>query len=63
MKTGCAPIRRTPAPPEFFSTDVALARRFYLDLNPLKNRPLTVVCGGVEHCTPDYQVRRKTFPF
>jgi AraC-like DNA-binding protein len=63
VKTGYAPIRRTPAPPEFFSTDVARARRFYLDLNPLKKRPLTVVCGGVEHCTPDYQVRRKTFPF
>ncbi len=49
--------------PEFFSADVAAARRFYLDLKPPRNRPLVVVCGGLEHCTPDYAVRRDTFPF
>jgi AraC-like DNA-binding protein len=49
--------------PEFFSPDVADARRFYLDLNPPKNRPLAVVCGGVERCTPDYAIRRETFPY
>jgi AraC-like DNA-binding protein len=55
--------RRESTAPEFFSADVAEARRFYLDLNPPKNRPLTVVCGGVEHCTPDYAIRRDSFPF
>jgi AraC-like DNA-binding protein len=49
--------------PEFFSSDVAGARRFYLDLNPSKGQPLVMVCGGLEHCTPDYSVRRETFPF
>jgi len=50
-------------PPEFFSADVAKARRFYLDLNPAKNHPLVVVCGGLEHCTPDYAIRRRVFPY
>jgi NADPH:quinone reductase-like Zn-dependent oxidoreductase len=54
------PIANTP---EFFSTDVAKARRFYLDLNPPKSRPLAVVCGGLEHCTPDYAIRREMFPY
>jgi AraC-like DNA-binding protein len=49
--------------PDFFSTDVATARRFYLDLNPPKHRPLVVVCGGLEHCMPDYAIRRESFPF
>jgi len=53
----------TQTAPDFFSADVAQARRFYLDLNPPKNRPLAVVCGGLEHCTPDYAIRRETFPF
>ena len=49
--------------PEFFSTDVTEARRFYLDLHPSKNRKLVVVCGGLERCNSDYVVRRETFPF
>ena len=63
MKNERAADRREKTAPEFFSADVAEARRFYLDLNPPKNRPLTVVCGGVEHCTPDYAIRRDSFPF
>ena len=51
------------APPAFFSADVAEARRFYLDLKPPKDTPLAVVCGGIEHCTPDYSIERSTFPF
>jgi len=53
----------TQPAPEFFSTDVAEARRFYLNLNPPKTRPLAVVCGGRESCTPDYSIHRTTFPF
>lgn len=49
--------------PEFFSPDVAAARRFYLDLNPPKNRRLAVVCGGLERCKSEYAIRRETFPF
>jgi AraC-like DNA-binding protein/quercetin dioxygenase-like cupin family protein len=56
--------KRAPtAAPEFFSPQVAAARRFYLDLNPPRNQRLVVVCGGVEHCQPDYAIHRATFPF
>ena len=63
MKPSLSTSRPTDAAPEFFSTAVAAARRFYLDLNPPRHQPLTVVCGGVEHCTPDYAIHRETFPF
>ena len=49
--------------PEFFSPQVSGARRFYLNLNPAKRAPLSVVCGGCEHCAPDYKIHRPTFPF
>lgn len=49
--------------PAFFSQDVAEARRFYLDLCPDDRRALVVVCGGREHCTPDYAICRDSFPF
>lgn len=51
------------AAPEFFSPQVAGARRFYLDLNPSRQCRLAVVCGGLEHCRPDYAIHRATFPF
>jgi len=63
MKPQISPVKTGKSAPEFFSTDVAAARRFYLDLNPPKHRPLVVVCGGLEHCTPDYAIRRESFPF
>lgn len=49
--------------PEFFSPQVSTARRFYLNLNPPKRAPLSVVSGGCEHCAPDYEIHRPTFPF
>lgn len=51
------------AEPEFVSTQVLEARRYYLDLNPAPARGIRVVCGGCEHCQPDYCVRREGFPF
>jgi AraC-like DNA-binding protein len=42
---------------------VTTARRFYLDLKPDGHRQLSVVCGGLEYCTPHYAINRKTFPF
>ena len=63
MKAGTSSRKAPATTPEFFSNDVADARRFYLDLNPPKSRRLAVVCGGVEHCTPGYEIRRETFPF
>jgi len=49
--------------PDFFSPQVARAQRFYLDLKPPAGRALTLVCGGMECCTPDYAIHRLTFPF
>ena len=63
MKSRLSTSNANQPAPEFFSTDVAEARRFYLDLKPPRNRRLAVVCGGLEHCTPDYVIRRETFPF
>jgi AraC-like DNA-binding protein len=51
------------ATPDFFSAQVSSARRFYLNLQPPRGTKLAVVCGGVEHCAPDYAIRRETFPF
>jgi AraC-like DNA-binding protein len=49
--------------PEFFSVQISEARRFCLDLDPPEDARLVVVCGGIEHCAPDYVVRRATFPY
>ncbi len=49
--------------PDYFSTQVSRARRFYLNLNPAGGTNLVVVSGGVEHCAPDYVISRKSFPF
>jgi AraC-like DNA-binding protein len=62
MKPATSPTGTRPAP-GFFSTEVAAARRFFLDLSPPKRRPLAVVCGGLEHCTTGYAIRRESFPF
>jgi AraC-like DNA-binding protein len=51
------------AAPEFFSPQVSEARRFYLNLKPSKNIPLSVASGGLEHCLPDYTIQRPSFPF
>ena len=49
--------------PDFFSDQVLEANRFYLDTYSSKRQPLKVVCGGCEHCEPDYQINRPDFPF
>jgi len=49
--------------PRFFSAQIAQARRFHLQARPLAGQPLSVVCGGSERCLPDYQIRRRTFPY
>src|SRR6266436_2091137 len=49
--------------PDFFSSQVSQARRFYLNLKPSPKAKLVVVCGGVEHCASNYGIVRKSFPF
>jgi AraC-like DNA-binding protein len=51
------------AKPDFFSTQVSQASRFYLNLNPARNLPLAIVSGGCERCATDYAIHRATFPF
>ena len=52
-----------PAAPEFFSPQVGEAHRFFLDLDPSRRQPLSVVCGGLEHCSADYVIHRTSFPY
>jgi AraC-like DNA-binding protein len=48
--------------PEYFSLQIAEARRFYLPAS--RGRvPMRVVSGGVERCSPDYQLDRIGFPY
>jgi len=51
------------AQPDFFSLQIAEARRFHIDLNPDPTLPLSVVSGGREHCQPDYEIQRPTFDY
>ena len=48
------PTSKAGTRPDFFSTQVSQAHRFYLDLNPPAKSRLTVVCGGLEYCSADY---------
>lgn len=48
--------------PAFFSRQIADARRFHLDHLPTGGA-LAVVSAGCEHCAPDYEIHRRTFPF
>ncbi len=49
--------------PDFFSKQVLEANRFYLDAHSHRNHALKVVCGGCEHCRPNYCIDRADFPF
>jgi AraC-like DNA-binding protein len=49
--------------PNFFSPQVTHARRFYLDLALHARKRFSVVCGGLEQCTPDYVIDRGSFPY
>ena len=61
----CMGIRRQSqaSGPKFFSVQVSQARRFYLDLKPSADKALSVVSAGYEHCTADYRIHRKSFPY
>ena len=48
---------------DFFITQISSARRFCLDLQPDKKSPLTVISGGIEKCSPDYDNYREDFPY
>lgn len=52
--------RRQPEP-DYFSTQVTSARRFYLELTRNSRRQITVASGGWERCRPDYLIDRSGF--
>ncbi|QDT65477.1 AraC family transcriptional regulator [Calycomorphotria hydatis] len=54
---------KTESKPSFVSTQVTDARRYFLDLTPDEEKPITIVCGGRERVSKDYVVRRTTFPY
>jgi len=49
--------------PDFFSKQVLEATRFYLDAYGPSARTFAVICGGCEHCAPNYTIDRRDFPF
>lgn len=51
------------APPNFLSQRVRQARYYYLNLTPSNRAGLEIVCGGVEQCRPDYEMRRDSFRY
>lgn len=55
-------LRRHPLAPAYISSQVAEARRFYLEARPAAKSGLSVTCGGWERCTGDYRVSRQQFP-
>ncbi len=49
--------------PDFFSKQVDRSAYYYLNLTATEDGPLSVVCGGWEHCMPGYDMRRSTFRY
>jgi AraC-like DNA-binding protein len=49
--------------PDYFSVQIAEARRFYMDLRPSKEASVAVRAGGCEHCLPNFEIHRSSFPF
>ncbi len=56
-------LHKKAAAPDFFSRQVSQSDWFYLDNYARAHQPLEVVCGGWEHCEPDYRINRRDFPF
>jgi len=56
-------VTHRPPLPAFVSRQVVSARRYFLDLRPGTNAPLSVACGGYEQVRGDYVVERDDFPY
>jgi AraC-like DNA-binding protein len=42
---------------------VVLASYFYFETSPDHNQQLAIVFGGFEKCAPDFEIKRKTYPY
>lgn len=49
--------------PDFFSTQVQKAKRFYIEGAKNNNSRLKVVCGGCEHTALNFMINRSDFPY
>lgn len=49
--------------PDFFSKQVAQAKRFYIQKSTAKESRIKVFCGGREHTKPDFEINRADFPY
>ena len=66
--------RKSPGQPDFFSSQVMSARRFFRpdaaeaadcpeDTEETRGGIFRVISGGLERCVPGYEVRRESFPY
>lgn len=58
-----APSLKNDGEPDFFSHQIAAARRFFLRLDGPWPERFNVVCSGSEHCSADYRTTRDDFPY
>lgn len=49
--------------PEYFSSQISAARRFYRNLHPAQKETISIVAGGRESCAIGYEIHRATFPY
>jgi AraC-like DNA-binding protein len=49
--------------PDYFSSQISAARRFYRNLHPARKEAVSIVAGGRESCAIGYEVSRTTFPY
>lgn len=49
--------------PDFFSKQVAHAKRFFIEAATAKSSRVKVVCGGWEQTRPDFKIDRADFPY
>ncbi len=49
--------------PSCFSKQVDTFAYHHLDLTDHSDKPLSLVCGGWERCSPDYVMKRKSFRY
>jgi AraC-like DNA-binding protein len=58
-----ARLKRQTTEPDFFSTQVYSARRFYRSLKHSHTKDISVISAGCEVCIPGYTIERNGFPY
>ncbi len=55
-------LLRAAGEPDFFSSQITEARRFYVHAAAPPRGRVAVLCAGIEHCAADYRISRGDFP-